>query len=430
MKVKNIRFLALAVLATAIFIGAADAQIVNPGGGGGGGTGTVTSITPGNCLTSSPNPVVATGTISLGTVILPETGTYQVLAADFSLCKTITVASGTFTITLVASGSQPANGTYINIVNYGSGVVTIARSGQNINGGTSSLTLPAASATAPTAAQIWSDGTNYFTEISGAASGAVVHTPTTGASMTFTGASTTTGTVDAFIPTAALSANVTSSTCGTFTPGQQTVFMFTQDGTGGRTVATCTSWDPFPISPTASKTTTLSYTIDASGFGHLDGASNDTATVLYGSERTAPATPASGGAIYYDSVLHSATYVSNTGLSSSMVPTNAQGLISPIGLASTGTQFTISGCSASVVSGGATAGRFTSGTTGTCTVVITMNGATGVSATNGWACWANDITTTALVGNRFIQTATSTTTATLQATTVSGDNVIFGCIAY
>lgn len=94
-----------------------------------------------------------------------QTATYQVLAADFTNLKTITVASGTFTITLVASGSQPTNGKYINIINYGSGVVTIARSGQNINGGTASLSLPAASATAPTSAAIYSDGTNYFASL-------------------------------------------------------------------------------------------------------------------------------------------------------------------------------------------------------------------------------------------------------------------------
>lgn len=91
----------------------------------------------------------------------PQTATYQVLASDFAACKTITVASGTFTVTLVASNLQPAAGQCIWVGNYGSGIVTIARSGQNINGGTSSLTLSAASATATTGAFIVSDGTNY-----------------------------------------------------------------------------------------------------------------------------------------------------------------------------------------------------------------------------------------------------------------------------
>ena len=127
--------------------------------------GTVTSIAAGQCL--SGGTITTSGTIALAGGINPETSTYQVLAADFSNCKTITVASGTFTITLVASGAQPAAGQYVNVLNYGSGVVTIARSGQNINGGTTSLTLQAGSATAPTAGTIWSDGTNYFANLSG-----------------------------------------------------------------------------------------------------------------------------------------------------------------------------------------------------------------------------------------------------------------------
>lgn len=96
----------------------------------------------------------------------PQTSTYQVLSNDFNNYKTITVASGTFTITLVDGGTQPSNGKYINIVNYGSGVVTIAPSGQNLNGGSSSLTLAASSALLPSSATIWSNGTDYFARTS------------------------------------------------------------------------------------------------------------------------------------------------------------------------------------------------------------------------------------------------------------------------
>lgn len=88
----------------------------------------------------------------------PQTATYQVLAADFSASKVITVASGTFIITLVASGTQPTAGQYIDIVNYGTGVVTVARSGQNINGAAGNLTL----GTNLASTRVWSDGTNYF----------------------------------------------------------------------------------------------------------------------------------------------------------------------------------------------------------------------------------------------------------------------------
>lgn len=95
-----------------------------------------------------------------------QISTYQVLASDFSNLKPIIVASGTFTITLVASGTQPANGQYIDVLNYGTGVVTIARSGQNLNGGTSTIILPASSATAPSSARVWSNGTDYFASLS------------------------------------------------------------------------------------------------------------------------------------------------------------------------------------------------------------------------------------------------------------------------
>ncbi len=140
-----------------------------------------TGILPTARLSAIPNSVLANSsttvngqtctlgaacTLALSSVNL-QSSTYQVLASDFSNYKTLAVSSGTFTITLVASGTQPANGQYLDVVNYGPGVVTIARSGQNINAGTSSLTLPAASATAPTSARVVSDGTNYIASIAG-----------------------------------------------------------------------------------------------------------------------------------------------------------------------------------------------------------------------------------------------------------------------
>lgn len=124
-------------------------------------------------------------------VINPQSATYQVLASDFTQCKEITVPSGTFTITLVASGSQPANGQCIDIVNYGTGVITVARSGQNINGAAANLTLAAGSASAPTAMHITSDSSNYFAELFGTSSGGV--TSITGDGALFTNTSSTGG---------------------------------------------------------------------------------------------------------------------------------------------------------------------------------------------------------------------------------------------
>jgi hypothetical protein len=107
-----------------------------------------------------------------------KTATYQVLAADFASCKVIPVSSGTFTITLVASGSQPPDGQCIYILNYGTGVLTLARSGQNINGAASNLTGTAGSATAPTGWFVHSDGTNYEAQVIGGGGGG---TPSGGA---------------------------------------------------------------------------------------------------------------------------------------------------------------------------------------------------------------------------------------------------------
>lgn len=151
---KKVAFVSLLLLVSFI----ASAQISPPSGGGGGASA---------CTGLSDSSIGCSATFATNS----QTATYQALATDFTNLKTITVPSGTFTITLVASGSQPAAGKYIDIVNYGSGVITISRSGQNINGGTSSITLAAASATAPTHTRIISDGTNYFADLSGSSGG-------------------------------------------------------------------------------------------------------------------------------------------------------------------------------------------------------------------------------------------------------------------
>lgn len=99
------------------------------------------------------------------------------------------------------------------------------------------------------------------------------------------------------------------------------------------------------------------------------------------------------------------------------------GLLKLPAVSSFGTTFSVSGCSFSAPVGGPTAGTFTSGTTGTCTVTITP----GLTASHGWACGANDLTTPA---DAIKQTASSTTTATLSGATVSGDVVNLWCVAF
>ncbi len=141
-------------------------------------------VTPNVLIAAQFGNITASGTVNTGTIgqigyfaangsaisglsqfaTNAKTATYQVLQADFTACKTIPVASGTFTITLVASGAQPLDGQCIDVVNYGSGVVTIARSGQNINGGTASYLVQSGSALVPSRARVVSNGTDYFIE--------------------------------------------------------------------------------------------------------------------------------------------------------------------------------------------------------------------------------------------------------------------------
>jgi hypothetical protein len=83
----------------------------------------------------------------------------------------------------------------------------------------------------------------------------------------------------------------------------------------------------------------------------------------------------------------------------------------------------VSGCASSALVGGASLGSFTAGAT-SCTVVITP----GVTATHGFFCKANDITTPA---DTITQTsASTTTTATLSGTVVGGDVIAWQCAAY
>jgi len=112
------------------------------------------------------------GRRSIAGSVNPQTSTYQVLTSDFnSPCGIIPVSSGTFTITLVASGSQPPAGQCVTILNYGTGVLTLARSGQNINGAASNIIGSAGTAISPSGWTVTSDGVNYFAAPIGGGSG-------------------------------------------------------------------------------------------------------------------------------------------------------------------------------------------------------------------------------------------------------------------
>lgn len=92
---------------------------------------------------------------------------------------------------------------------------------------------------------------------------------------------------------------------------------------------------------------------------------------------------------------------------------------------SRGPTFTITGACTSITPvGGSTAGTYNSGTSGSCATTIALP-----TAPNGWACFATDLTTAA---DAFLQKQTSSTTAsaTITGTTVSGDVISFNCTGY
>lgn len=93
-----------------------------------------------------------------------------------------------------------------------------------------------------------------------------------------------------------------------------------------------------------------------------------------------------------------------------------------------GTKFTTTGCSISATTGGGAAGTFTLGAN-TCTAVITINGATGATAPNGWNCFAADSTGLLIV---ISQSGSSTTTCSLNIPATAGatDVIRFWAVGY
>jgi hypothetical protein len=131
--------------------------------------------------TSSPGKWHATFFTAAPFDVTSKTTTYPITVSDFAKFRTFRIPSGTFTMTLPPGSAMPGPGQFLHIINYGSGVVTLAPNGQTLNGGSASLTLGAASATAPTSLWVVSDGINFYAWIAGAVTGGAnkgtVHLP-------------------------------------------------------------------------------------------------------------------------------------------------------------------------------------------------------------------------------------------------------------
>ena len=295
------------------------------GGGGvvswGGITGTLSAQTDlQNALNLKANLASPTFT---GTVTLPSlTVTNGMLAGSIAASKLI--GSDITAVGTIGTGTWA--GTTITVNHGGTGVATLT--GPIKGNGTSAFSAAAAAdivglfSTCSGTQYLGADGACHSAGGGGGTGNvAEVVSVTFSATPTFTCGSNSAGTISTFT-VGALTGNITSSTLASCTTGQTLNFVFVQDGTGGRTVVMPTNFDPAPISPTASKTTTLSYFYDGTN-ARLINSSNDTQSILFLAERAAPGTPASGAAsLWPDSTNHVLSYKANNAstVSNTVVP--------------------------------------------------------------------------------------------------------------
>jgi hypothetical protein len=139
-----------------------------------GGTDVSSPGSPGNVLTSVggnwASAAPAAGGSGSPYYASASASSYTILAAAFSqaspACGNIILQSGVVTVTVVASGSQPAAGTCVTIINYGTGLVALTPNGQNLNIGDYSFSgsTPYYLYTA-NGITLVSDGANYYGQV-------------------------------------------------------------------------------------------------------------------------------------------------------------------------------------------------------------------------------------------------------------------------
>ena len=149
-------------------------------------------------------------------------------------------------------------------------------------------------------------------------------TTTFSATPTFTCPSATAGTIVSFTLSTALTASITSSTLAGCTNGSLLNFIFTQDATGGRTVAMPAGFDAAVVNPAANIATKCTYFLDSGGSGRLTGGGCvSTAGYGFGSEVAAPGTPPAARCFsWFDSTNHIVSYKCNNSatVSNAVVP--------------------------------------------------------------------------------------------------------------
>lgn len=352
-------------------------------GGGGGGTGTVTEVDTTSPITGGP--ITTTGTLACATCVVsssPGAG----IAHFAGSTQTVTSSAVNLTAAADVTGTLPA----ANVVTGTSGATIPLLNGVNTYSGASTFSAAGAASTPAIigtgAVFTGGNGTTTFPywliQPSGTTAATTWSTNGTGLGMNLTG---TPNFIDLHLNGTSVftinSSGIPQATNG-FIAGT-TVSMGTT-GTGALRMgnAAFASW-----SSTAAASGTQDTGIDKAAAGVVE-ANLGTAAGSGGSYRAAS-------------------------------------------FQSAGTKFTAAGCT-SITStvGGASAGKFTIGAN-TCTVVITINGATGLTAANGWSCHANDQTTAAGNTGMYFSTNNATTaTLTVPATAAASDVIDFNCMAY
>ena len=417
----------------------------NAGLVGVGTSGLLNNLTLDNTLAISGSVLGSTTTFNA----LGVATTYTVLASDMGKVLTSTNTSS-LAVTLPQAGTTGfLTGQGFTIVNYGTGTVVVTPTISTINGA-SSLTLQQGQS-----ASFYSNGTNWIAALGGSnainATASTLNVTGNGAASTsqlnisgipYTGGSGTTTTPLIYISPSGTASVTNWDTTGTY------LGLNAGSGFTGKLIGLHVNGGPNVFS------------VDQSGNVYLAGSLSfgGTASTLFGGNVSIPSASsyqfanriamASSGAnalelegqttfnqlqfggtssSYPSLYMNGTTVEFRTASNSADTPiTAAQASLWAV--VSTGTKFTASGCSNGTTVGGATAGKFTLGAN-SCSVVVTMNGATGVTSPNGWSCTANDETAPTV---RISETASSTATATLTIPAGAGtsDVIDFSCTGY
>jgi fibronectin-binding autotransporter adhesin len=451
----------------------------------GNGAGSTTSPT---ALVLSGNLFATPNGLTTAQAINTQTGTtYTVLASDSGKLVTFSNA-GAVAVGLPQAGTTGfGTGYSFDVQNKGAGTVTITPATSTINA-SATLSIPQNQGCTVT-----SDGTNYQVSactalVAGGGGGSSAWnaltsgTNTTGAFLVGSGASLgTTG-------TGTLQATSLSALTGIPSIATQTVL---GNGTGSSGAPAALALGPnllatattLGFSQALNAQTGTTYTFLSSDAGKLvtfnnasaiaaalpqatttgftSGFSTDIENLGAGSLTITPTTSTINGAatlvipqnrgctitsngtnyvVSACTALGSGTGVSSVGLSMpagwsvSNTPVTTSGTLTASfsGPVVGGTKFTLTptGCTPSATTGGGTAGTITLAS-GPCTsIVITMNGATGLTATNGWNCDVHDRTATTIP--KWGESASSVTTATIPVPAAVGatDVLSFKCTGF